>query len=126
MTRRLISSGSSFEKEFGYSRAVVDGEWVFVSGTTGFDYSKMSISDDVVEQTEQCFRNIDAALDQAGASMADIVRVRIFVDSIASFEKVNRRVIGRVLGEIRPANTALVTGFIDPRIKIEIEVTAKR
>lgn len=126
MTRRLISSGSSFEKEFGYSRAVVDGEWVFVSGTTGFDYSKMSISDDVVEQTEQCFRNIDAALDQAGASMADVVRVRIFVDSIASFEKVNRRVIGRVLGEIRPANTALVTGFIDPRIKIEIEVTAKR
>jgi enamine deaminase RidA (YjgF/YER057c/UK114 family) len=126
MTRRLISSGSSFEKEFGYSRAVVDGEWVFVSGTTGFDYSKVSISDDVVEQTEQCFRNIDAALDQAGASMADVVRVRIFVDSIASFEKVNRRVIGRVLGEIRPANTALVTGFIDPRIKIEIEVTAKR
>ncbi len=126
MTRRLISSGSSFEKEFGYSRAVVDGEWVFVSGTTGFDYSKMSISNDVVEQTEQCFRNIDAALDQAGASMADVVRVRIFVDSIASFEKVNRRVIGRVLGDIRPANTALVTGFIDPRIKIEIEVTAKR
>ncbi len=126
MTRRLITSGSSFEKEFGYSRAVVDGEWVFVSGTTGFDYAKMSISDDVVEQTEQCFRNIDAALDQAGASMADVVRVRIYVDSIASFEKVSRRVIGRVLADIRPANTALVTGFIDPRIKIEIEVTAKR
>ena len=126
MTRRLISSGSSFEKEFGYSRAVVDGEWVFVSGTTGFDYSKMTISDDVVEQTEQCFRNIAAALEQAGVTMAHVVRVRVFVDSIASFEKVNRRVIGRVLGDIRPANTALVTGFIDPRIKIEIEVTAKR
>ena len=126
MTRQLISSGSTFEAQIGYSRAVVDGDWIFVSGTTGFDYSKMSISNDVVEQTEQCFRNIDAALDQAGASMADVVRVRIFVDSIASFEKVNRRVIGRVLGDIRPANTALVTGFIDPRIKIEIEVTAKR
>lgn len=126
MTRRLISSGSSFEKAFGYSRAVVDGEWVFVSGTTGFDYTAMTISDDVVEQTEQCFRNIAAALEQAGASMAQVVRVRIYVDSIASFEQVNSRVIGRVLGEIRPANTTVIAGFIDPRIKIEIEVTAKR
>lgn len=126
MTRRLISSGSSFEKEFGYSRAVVDGEWVFVSGTTGFDYAEMTISDDVVEQTEQCFRNIADALEQAGASMAQVVRVRIYVDSIASFEQVNSRVIGRVLGEIRPANTTVIAGFIDPRIKIEIEVTAKR
>jgi len=126
MTRRLISSGSSFEKDFGYSRAVVDGDWVFVSGTTGFDYARMAISDDPVEQTEQCFRNIEAALAEAGAALADVVRVRIFADSIATFDKVSRSVIGRKLRDIRPASTAVTTGFIDPRIKIEIEVTAKR
>ncbi len=126
MSRRLISSGSSFEQEFGYSRAVVDGEWVFVSGTTGFDYARMTISDDPVEQTEQCFRNIEAALAEAGASLTDTVRVRIFVDSIATFDAVKRGVVGRKFAAIRPANTTLVTGFIDPRMKIEIEVTARR
>jgi enamine deaminase RidA (YjgF/YER057c/UK114 family) len=126
MSRRLISSGSSFEQEFGYSRAVVDGDWVFVSGTTGFDYARMTISEDPVEQTEQCFRNIEAALAQAGAALADTVRVRIFVDSVATFDAVKRGVVGRKFAEIRPANTTLVTGFIDPRMKIEIEVTARR
>ena len=75
MPRRLISSGSTFEQEIGYSRAVVEGDWIFVSGTTGFDYSRMTISDDVLEQAEQCFRNIEVALNEAGASLADIVLV---------------------------------------------------
>jgi enamine deaminase RidA (YjgF/YER057c/UK114 family) len=86
----------------------------------------MTISDDPVEQTEQCFRNIEAALAEAGASLADTVRVRIFVDSIATFDAVKRGVVGRKFAAIRPANTTLVTGFIDPRMKIEIEVTARR
>lgn len=126
MPRRLISSGSAFERDFGYSRAVVDGDWVFVSGTTGFDYARMTISDDPVEQTEQCMRNIEAALAEAGSSLEDVVRVRIFVDRVETFEAVKRSVIGRKFAAIRPANTTLVTGFIDPRMKIEIEVTAKR
>ena len=87
MPRRLISSGSTFEREIGYSRAVVDGEWIFVSGTTGFDYSKMTISDDLVEQAEQCLKNIHAALDEAGASMRDIVRVTYVLPDAADFPK---------------------------------------
>lgn len=126
MARRLISSGSSFERDFGYSRAVVDGEWVFVSGTTGFDYARMAISADPVEQAEQCFRNIEAALAEAGSSLEDAVRVRVFVDSIATFDRVKGDVIGRRLRDIRPANTTVIAGFVDPRILIEIEVTAKR
>jgi enamine deaminase RidA (YjgF/YER057c/UK114 family) len=126
MPRRLISSGSTFEAEFGYSRAVVDGDWIFVSGTTGFDYSSMTISADPVEQTEQCMRNIEAALAEAGGALADVVRVRIFVDRVETFDAVKRSVIGRKFAAIRPANTTLVTGFIDPRMKIEIEVTARR
>lgn len=126
MTRRLISSGSSFEKDWGYSRAVVDGDWVWVSGTTGFDYAVMEIHPGAIEQTEQCFRNIEAALAQAGAGLADVVRIQIFVDSLETWTQVNASVIGRKLRDIRPASTALVTGFIDPRIKIEIEVTARR
>lgn len=125
MTRRLISTGSAFEEQSSYSRAVVDGDWVFVSGTTGFDYKTMSISADMVEQTEQTFRNIAAALEQAGASLADVVRTRIYVVSIEDFNRAVP-VIGRWFKEARPANTALVTGFVDPRIKIEIEVTARR
>jgi len=126
MARRLISSGSSFERDFGYSRAVVDGDWVFVSGTTGFDYARMTISADPVEQAEQCFRNIEAALAEAGSSLADAVRVRVFVDSTATFDQVKTAVIGRRLRDIRPANTTVIAGFVDPRILIEIEVTAKR
>ena len=87
MPRQLISSGSTFEQEIGYSRAVVEGEWIFVSGTTGFDYSKMTISDDLLEQAEQCFRNIEAALKQAGASLQDIVRVTYVLPDAADFPK---------------------------------------
>jgi len=123
--RKLISSGSPFEAIAGYSRAVVDGEWVFVSGTTGFDYKTMTVADDVVEQTEQTFRNIVAALDQAGATLADVVRTRIYVGSMEDFNRAVT-VIGRWFKDVRPANTAVVTGFVDPRIKIEIEVTARR
>jgi len=86
MTRRLISSGSTFEAQIGYSRAVVDGEWIFVSGTTGFDYSTMTISDRVVEQAEQCLKNIDAALREAGSSLSDIVRVTYIVPNAGDFE----------------------------------------
>jgi enamine deaminase RidA (YjgF/YER057c/UK114 family) len=125
MTRQLISSGSRFEEDIGYSRAVVDGEWVFVSGTTGFDYAAMSISEDVVEQTEQCFRNIIAALAQAGAGLEDVVRVTYLVPDAADFPK-TWPVLRRHLGKIRPAATMLSAGLADPRMKIEIEVTARR
>ena len=123
--RRLISSGSRFEAEAGYSRAVVDGEWVFVAGTTGFDYARMTIAEDPAEQARQVFRNITAALTEAGASLADIVRVRYYVPDIADWPKIVP-VLGEVFGTIRPAATALVCGLVDPRMKIEIEVTARR
>lgn len=123
--RKLISSGSSFEKLAGYSRAVVDGKWVFVSGTTGFDYSKMSISKKVADQAEQCFANINAALAQAGATLGSVVRVVVYLASADDFKAV-APILGRHFAKIRPANTTVVAGFVDPRIKIEIEVTAKR
>ncbi|HVH56136.1 MAG TPA: RidA family protein [Vicinamibacterales bacterium] len=125
MTRRLISSGSTFEREIGYSRAVVDGEWIFVSGTTGFDYERMTIADDIVEQTEQCLRNIEAALGQAGASLRDIVRVTYIVPRAEEFKDC-WPALRRVLGEIRPAATMISAGLADPRMRIEIEVTARR
>ena len=123
MARRFISSGSAFEKVAGYSRAVVDGKWVFVSGTTGFDYATSTIADDVVEQTEQAFRNIAAALKEAGATLNDVVRVRAFLTNAADFERV-APVFGRSFGDNRPANTTVLAGMIDPKMKIEIEVTA--
>jgi enamine deaminase RidA (YjgF/YER057c/UK114 family) len=123
--RKLISSGSSFEKLAGYSRAVVDGKWVFVSGTTGFDYSKMSISKKVTDQAEQCFANINAALAQAGATLGSVVRVVVYLASADDFKAV-APILGKHFAKIRPANTTVVAGFVDPRIKIEIEVTAKR
>jgi enamine deaminase RidA (YjgF/YER057c/UK114 family) len=125
MPRQLISSGSAFEKTAGYSRAVVDGDWIFVSGTTGFDYAKMSISDDVVEQTHQTFRNIDAALKQAGSSLKDVVRARYIIVNPADWPVV-APVFGQYFGDIRPASTAIVCGLVDAKMKIEIEVTAKR
>ncbi|MDY0874454.1 RidA family protein [Dongia rigui] len=125
MPRQLISSGSAFEKVAGYSRAVVDGDWIFVSGTTGFDYAKMSISDDVIEQTHQTFRNIEAALKQAGSSLKDVVRARYIIVNPADWEKV-APVFGQYFGEVRPASTAIICGLVDPKMKIEIEVTAKR
>jgi len=123
--RKLISSGSSFEKLAGYSRAVVDGKWVFVSGTTGFDYSKMTISKKVTDQAEQCFANINAALAQAGATLGSVVRVVVYLSSADDFKAV-APILGKHFAKIRPANTTVVAGFVDPRIKIEIEVTAKR
>jgi enamine deaminase RidA (YjgF/YER057c/UK114 family) len=125
MTRQLISSGSTFEAQMAYSRAVVDGDWVFVSGTTGFDYATMIIDDDVAAQTEQCFRNIDAALRAAGASVRDIVRVVYVLPRREDFEAC-WPVLRRWLGETRPAATMISAGLADPRMKIEIEVTARR
>jgi enamine deaminase RidA (YjgF/YER057c/UK114 family) len=123
MNRRLISSGSSFEAEIGYSRAVVQGDWVFVSGTTGFDYASMTISDDIGEQTRQCLINIESALQQAGASMADVVRVTYILPNAADFPGC-WPALRAVFGEIRPAATMISAGLADPRMRIEIEVTA--
>ena len=123
MTRHLISSGSTFEQEIGYSRAVVVGDWVFVSGTTGFDYANMSIAEGLLEQTEQCLKNIDSALKQAGASLADVVRVTYVLPNGAEFPEC-WPVLRKYFGEVRPAAMMISAGLADPRMKIEIEVTA--
>ena len=124
MERRLISSGSPFEATMGYSRAVVDGEWVFVSGTTGFDYESMTISEDPAQQAEQCFVNIRKALAEAGAALEDVVRVRYILPRAEDFAPC-LPVLGRHLGSIRPAATLIVAGLVDPRMRVEIEVTAR-
>ncbi len=123
MTRKLISSGSKFEREIGYSRAVVHGPWCFVAGTTGFDYATMTISDDVADQAEQTFKNIDAALSQAGFEMADVVRVHYLMPRASDFEA-TWPVLQKWFGKIRPAATMFEAGLADARMKIEIEVTA--
>ena len=123
--RQLISSGSSFERDIGYSRAVVQGPWVFVSGTTGFDYATMTISDDVAEQAGQCLRNISAALQQAGATLADVIRVTYILPRAEEFPAC-WPVLRNSFAEIRPAATMISAGLADPRMKIEIEVTALR
>jgi len=125
MPRRLISTGSQFERDIGYSRVVVDGEWAFVSGTTGFDYATMTIADDVTEQARQTLENISSALAQAGFSLADVVRARYILPSAEDFPAC-WPVLREYFGEIRPASTMLVAGLADPRMRIEIEVTAKR
>jgi enamine deaminase RidA (YjgF/YER057c/UK114 family) len=125
MRRRLISSGSTFEREVGYSRAVVDGDWVFVAGTTGFDYATMSIASDVVAQVEQCLANIEAALREADASFDDVVRVRYLLPDAADFPACWPALRAR-FGVARPAATMMQVGLADPRMKIEIEVTARR
>jgi len=125
LARRLISSGSTFEQDIGYSRAVVDGEWIFVSGTTGFNYAAMTIADDIVEQTEQCFRNIQQALAEAGATLDDIVRVTYILPDGSRFKQC-WPVLRKYLGSIRPAATMISAGLADPRMQIEIEVTARR
>jgi enamine deaminase RidA (YjgF/YER057c/UK114 family) len=125
MSRRLISSGSSFEALAGYSRAVVDGDDVFVSGTTGFDYATMTIASDPVAQTHQCMRNIAQALAQAGCTLDDVVRVRYLLTDAGLFEGL-APVFGEYFGAARPAATAMVVGLVDPRMKIEIEVSARR
>ena len=123
MTRKLISSGSDFEAKIGYSRAVVAGDWVFVSGTTGFDYTTMSISESLIEQTEQCLKNIQAALGQADSSLNDVVRVTYVLPDGAQFEQC-WPMLRKYFGAIRPAAMMISAGLADPRMKIEIEVTA--
>jgi enamine deaminase RidA (YjgF/YER057c/UK114 family) len=125
MPRQLISSGSKFEAEASYSRAVVDGDFVFVSGTTGFDYSTMTISADVAEQTRQTFRNIEAALQKAGSSLKDAVRATYYVVNSEDWPKIYP-VFKEFLAESRPAATAIICGLVDPRMKIEIEITARK
>ena len=122
--RRLISSGSSFEAAAGYSRAVVDGDYVHVSGTTGFDYAAMTIERDVIAQAHQCFRNVAAALGEAGCTLDDVVRVRYYLTDVASFERL-APIFGQYFAQARPAATAIVCGLVDARMKIEIEVTAR-
>jgi enamine deaminase RidA (YjgF/YER057c/UK114 family) len=123
--RRHISSGSSFERDIGYSRAVVEGDWVFVSGTTGFDYQSMTISANVVEQAEQCMVNIEKALLDAGSRISDVVRVRYIVPKLEDFEPC-WPVLRAHFGDVRPAATMISAGLSDPRMKIEIEVTARK
>ena len=123
MPRRLIASGSTFEQQIGYSRAVVAGDRVLVSGTTGFDYATMTISDDIVAQTRQCIRNIESALKQAGASLHEVVRVRYILPNAADFPT-TWPALREAFGEIRPAATMFEARLADPRMKIEIEVEA--
>ncbi len=123
--RRHVTSGSPWERDAAYSRAVVDGEWVFVSGTTGFDYATMEIAESSEAQAEQCFVNIAAALAQAGATMDDVVRVTYLVPDGREFER-TWPVLRKWLGVARPAATMLQAGLLDPRMRIEIEVTARR
>ena len=124
MTERcLISSGSTFEDDIAYSRAVVQGDGVFVSGTTGFDYETMTISPDLVTQTDQCLRNIQTALHEAGASLGDVVRVTYVLPKGADFPPC-WPVLRQYFGRIRPAAMMISAGLADPRMKIEIEVTA--
>jgi enamine deaminase RidA (YjgF/YER057c/UK114 family) len=126
MSRRLISTGSPFEKSAGFSRAVVDGDFAFVAGTTGYDYTTMIMPADVTSQSRNCFKTIEAALKEAGFSMADIVRATYYVTDAKDADALFA-VCGEVLGEIRPAATLLVVlGLLKPEMKIEIEVTAKR
>lgn len=125
MTRKQISSGSALEARFAYSRAIVDGEWVFVSGTTGMNYQTGDMPEGIAEQAEQTFQNIDRALTEAGATMADVVRYRTYVTDPAEVDAL-APVFNKWLGEVRPASTLVVTALTDPRMKIEIEVTARR
>ena len=124
MNRKLISSGSVFERQVAYSRAVVDGDYVFISGTTGFNYHDMSISDDVLEQAEQCFRNIEQALAEAGSSLSQIVRVHYIFPRREDFEPC-WPVLKKYLGDVRPAATLIIAGLLDERMRLEIEVTAR-
>ena len=125
MSRRLISSGSPFEQKIGYSRAVVDGDWIFVAGTTGFDYDTMTISDDVSAQCGQTLRNIEMALNEAGGGLADVVRVRYILTSREDWPAC-WPVVREAFGDVRPAATMFVAELQDERMKIEIEVTARR
>ena len=125
MTRRLITTGSSFEKEGAYSRVVVDGDWIFVAGTTGFDYAAGTIAEDAVEQVEQTFRNVAAALKQAGTSLDEVVRARYYITDVDEWPRMVP-VCAKWFADVRPAATAIICGLVDPRMKFELEVTARR
>ena len=126
MSRRLISTGAPFEKTAGYSRAVIDGDFAFIAGTTGYDYATMTMSPDVTDQTRNCFKTIEAALRDGGFTLADIVRATYYVTDAADADAV-LAVCGERLGDIRPAATLLVVaGLLKPEMRVEIEVTAKR
>ena len=126
MTRRLISTGSPFEKIAGYSRAVVDGDFIFVSGTTGYDYTTMTMPDDVTSQTQNCFKTIGAALKDGGFELADVVRIGTYITDVADADAV-MKACGAHLGEIRPASTlVVVSALLKSEMKVEIEVTAKK
>ena len=126
MSRRLISTGSPLEKAAGYSRAVIDGEFAFVSGTTGYDYATMTMPADVTSQIRNCFKTIEGALKDGGFAMADIVRATYYITDAGNADAV-LAVCGEKLGDIRPAATILVVaGLYKPEMKVEIEVTAKR
>jgi enamine deaminase RidA (YjgF/YER057c/UK114 family) len=126
MSRRLISTGSPFERAAGFSRAVIDGDFAFVAGTTGYDYATMTMPSDVTDQTRNCFKTIEAALKDGGFALAEIVRATYYVTNAADADAV-LAVCGELLGEIRPAATLLVVaGLLKPEMRVEIEVTAKR
>jgi enamine deaminase RidA (YjgF/YER057c/UK114 family) len=126
MSRRLVSTGSPFEKTAGYSRAVIDGDFAFVSGTTGYDYATMSMPADVTSQSRNCFKTIESALKEGGFAMADIVRATYYITDAKDADALFA-VCGEVLGDIRPAATLLVVvGLYKPEMKVEIEVTARR
>ncbi|WP_223786825.1 RidA family protein [Marinicella meishanensis] len=122
--KKQISSGSAFEAEYAYSRAVIDGQYVFVSGTTGYDYATMTISEDVVTQTEQCFENIKLALSAAGCGLHDVVRIHYLLPDKDDFARC-APVLRQYLSDSRPAATMMVVGLLDDKMKIEIEVTAR-
>jgi enamine deaminase RidA (YjgF/YER057c/UK114 family) len=125
MTRKLISTGSPFERTIGYSRAVVEGDWCFVSGTTGYDYITMTMPNSVVDQTRNCLHTISNALTEAGFGLADVVRVHYYLTDTAHADTVIP-LLGEAFGDIRPAATMIICGLTKPEMKIEIEVTALR
>ncbi len=123
--RRRFSSGSTFEKEIGYSRAVIDGDWVFISGTTGYNYEDMTLPEGILEQTEQCLRNIDSAIEQAGAKREDILRVLYIVPNASEFP-LCWPLLKKYFGEFPPAATMISAGLANDNMKIEIQVTARK
>jgi enamine deaminase RidA (YjgF/YER057c/UK114 family) len=125
MTRRTISSGSVFEELAGYSRAVVDGDWILISGTAGYDFTTGAIPSDAAEQARQCLKTIDATLQEAGGGIADIVRVRVFLSDRAYVQPVSE-ILGRTFADPRPTNTTIICGFAMPEMKVEIEATARK
>ena len=125
MTRRLIDGGSAFEAAAAYSRAVVDGDWIFVSGTTGYHYAAGTIDEEVGAQARQAFCNVEWALGEAGADLSDVVQARYYLSRQEDWEAF-ATVLAEVFADIRPAATCVICGLIDPRMKVEIEVTARR